>query len=319
MNKVLKLKKCNQKYLGKRVKTLANIKEWLHERNEKWWKEERTDLDLKYYVPTDILCEALADYEIGIPKHIQAYINKQNYGKYWQDYDIYNYMEMLCKKGKAEYIGADNSYNHSGNVQNDFNWHTFKMLDKEDRYIVLLAFHIGGDIRGNYTDYIVLEFDYEVGFEELLLCDLSHEYNLTFDLKIYNKIYAITPLALDEHLEVYDYGADEDICGIYGNDDESVKSSIIEKVMREYMSKNNIINRKDYIDFLNIISYHSIKETKQNYKYWVELLNKTNIYLIELKDDDITKEDKETYKEYVKFLLVRIKNELEIAESRGGI
>ena len=29
MNKVLKLKKCNQEYLGKRVKTLANIKEWL--------------------------------------------------------------------------------------------------------------------------------------------------------------------------------------------------------------------------------------------------------------------------------------------------
>ena len=45
MNKVLKLKKCNQRYLGKRVKTLANIKEWLHERNEQWWKEERTDLD----------------------------------------------------------------------------------------------------------------------------------------------------------------------------------------------------------------------------------------------------------------------------------
>ena len=37
MNKVLKLKKYNQKYLGKRIKTLVNIKEWLHEKNEKWW------------------------------------------------------------------------------------------------------------------------------------------------------------------------------------------------------------------------------------------------------------------------------------------
>lgn len=233
MNKVLKLKKCNQKYLGKRVKTLANIKEWLHEKNEQWWKEERTDLDLKYYVPTDILCEALADYEIGIPKHIQAYIDKQNYGKYWQDYNIGSYMEMLCRQGKAKYIGADNSYNHSGKVQNDFDWQTFKMLDKEDRYIVLLAFHIGGDIRGNYTDYVVLEFDYEVGFEELLLCNLSCEYGLTFDLKVDDKIYAITPFALDECLEVYDCKAEENIYGIWGSDDESVIEQIREKLEEE--------------------------------------------------------------------------------------
>lgn len=103
------------------------------------------------------------------------------------------------------------------------------MLDEEDKYIVLLAFHIAGDIRANYTDYIVLEFDYEIGFEELMN-EISYEYGLTFDLEIDGKIYEITPFVFDECLEVYDREKDNYIYGIFGTDDEEVTEQIREKL-----------------------------------------------------------------------------------------
>ena len=56
---------------------------------------------------------------------------------------------------------------------------------------------------------------------------------MTFDLKVDDKIYAITPFALDECLEVYDCKAEENIYGIWGSDDESVIEQIREKLKEE--------------------------------------------------------------------------------------
>ena len=211
------------------IKRLKEIKEFLKEKNDYWWNEERKDLDLKYYVPTDVICQVLEDYEVGISKEVNDIIEKKNKDRYIFCYDEYNYYEDLVEQGKAKYLGGDNTYNHCGKVQNDFQWHTFKMLDEEDKYIVLLAFHIAGDIRANYTDYIVLEFDYEIGFEELMN-EISYEYGLTFDLEIDGKIYEITPFVFDECLEVYDREKDNYIYGIFGTDDEEVTEQIREKL-----------------------------------------------------------------------------------------
>lgn len=212
------------------VKKLNEIREFLKKQNDHWWNEERKDLDLKYYVPTDIICQALEDYEVGISKEIADIIEEKNKDHYFTFYDEYNYYEDLVEQGKAKYLGGDNTYNHCGKVQNDFQWHTFKMLDEEDKYIVLLAFHIGGDIRGNYTDYIVLEFDYEVGFEEYMMSEISYEYGLTFDLEVNGKVYEITPFVFDECLEVYDREKDDYIYGIFETDDEEVIEQIKEKL-----------------------------------------------------------------------------------------
>lgn len=105
------------------------------------------------------------------------------------------------------------------------------------------------------------------------------------------------------------------IYGVWGNDDESVKSLIIEKVMREYMNNNDIIDRQEYNNFLEIESYRSIEETRLNYKKQKALLNKTDIYIME--DEKLSEQDKKIYKEYVEFLVIRIKKELELAEKRS--
>lgn len=213
------------------IKKLKEIQEFLKEKNDYWWSKERPDLDLKYYVPTDVICEGLAEYERGLTqeeyKAIYGEEHEEN-KKWWNSYDELDYFQSL--EG-AEYLGGDNTYNHSGNVQNDFQWHTIKLSD--DKYIVLLAFHIGGDIRGNYTDYIVLEFDYEIGFEEYMGGEISYEYGLTFDLEVDNKKYAITPFCFDECVEVYDKETDDYIYGVWGNTDEDVAETIREKLKEE--------------------------------------------------------------------------------------
>lgn len=294
------------------IKNLKEIKEMLHERNEYWWKEERPDLDLKYYIPTDVMCDSLAYYERGLTEEEYKAIYKENRQstRTFFSYDEYDYFTNL--EG-AEYLGEDNTYNHSGNVQNDFQWHTIKLND--DTYIVLLAFHIGGDIRGNYTDYVVLEFDYEVGFEEFMGGEISWENGLTFDLDIFGKTFEITPMAFDECVEVYDREKDDYVYGVWGNDDESVRSLIIEKVMREYMNENDIIDRQEYNNFLEIESYRNIEETRLNYEKQKALLNKTDMYLME--DKKLSEQDRKIYKKYVEFLVIRIKKELEFAEKRS--
>ena len=194
------------------MKQLKDIREYMKIKNKYWWENERKDLDLKYYIPTDIICEALEDYEIDIP---------DEYKDRTEDY--YTFLEG----NSIENFGGDNTYNHGIRVQNDFNWTTFQL---EDSYIVLLAFHIGGDIRGNYTEFIALHFDYESEFLELM-DDIPYEYNLSFTLNIEDRKFDITPI-FDECLDVYDVENDENIYGIYESTDEEVKEQIKEKLRK---------------------------------------------------------------------------------------
>lgn len=205
------------------IKKLKEIKKFLKEKNDYWWNEERKDLDLKYYVPTDIICEELEQYEIGIPKDIYDFLGGEKMYDGWYNGSVASYLEGHC----LENFRGDNTYNHSGRPQNDFNWQTFKI--EKDKYWVVLMFHIGGDIRGNYTDEILLEFEYDTQFLEVIQ-DLGQNYDLTFDLEVKGKTYAITPFVFDECLEVYDSETDDYIYHIFGTDDEEVIAQIEEQV-----------------------------------------------------------------------------------------
>lgn len=290
------------------IKNLKKIKEMLHERNEYWWKEERPDLDLKYYVPTDIICDSLAYYERGLTEEeYKAIYGEEGRKKdtYFNTYDELDYFQNL---DGAEYFGGDNTYNHSGNVQNDFQWHTIKLDD--DVYIVLLAFHIGGDIRGNYTDYVVLEFDYEVGFEEFMGGEISYENGLGFELDVDGKNYDITPLVFDECVEVYDIETEDYIYGIWGNDDETVREMIRKKVIQNYMEDNNIITRDNSFLEIDSFSYDDkdrIKESKKNYNKWVRLLEKAKEHIG--KSNKLDKE-KGVLNNHIQCLLLSIKEDL---------
>lgn len=203
------------------IKNLKEIREMLKEVNNKHWNEERTDLDLKYYVPTDMICEELEPFEIGIEKSVYDYIEKQE-GKNWFSY--YGITDYFEENGYEEIGNGDNTYNHCGRPQNDFNWQTFK---KNDEYYVVMSFHLGGDIRGNYTDDIVLKFDYDTQFYEVL-DDLL--YRVVFEFEHNGKTYQLTPNVFDECLEVYDIETDDYIYGIYTDNDEDTHALLDEKL-----------------------------------------------------------------------------------------
>ena len=142
------------------MKKLKEIKKYLHEFNENWWGNERKDLDLKYYVPTDLICDVLAEYEVD-----DRGLTTEELYEYYGD----NYNETEC----------GNTYNWSYRVQNDFSFHFY---DLGDTKICLLAFHISGDVRGNYTDCVVLKFAYEGELWERLFEACYGE--LGFDIEV---------------------------------------------------------------------------------------------------------------------------------------
>lgn len=86
------------------IKRLKEVKEYLKIINDKWWNEERTDLDLKYYVPTDIICECLLDFEVGIPKNIyDEVLGGDDSYKCWNN-SYSNYLEGIVLKHFVEII-----------------------------------------------------------------------------------------------------------------------------------------------------------------------------------------------------------------------
>lgn len=76
-----------------------------------------------------------------------------------QEYVDYMEDELMCWKE----VSHGNSYNWSAPVSHDFDYKIFQDLDA-GRFFVQLMVHRFGDVRANYTEYALLEFDYEEDF-----------------------------------------------------------------------------------------------------------------------------------------------------------
>jgi len=106
---------------------------------------------------------------------------------------VEDYLEYMEELGALEEESADNSYNWSGNVSNHFNFQTYEHEDGS--VYVEFKVHLYGDVRGNYTDSVLLKFDDEHAFLEAISeCDSSEDY----------KGYTIHFSALNEGYEILD-------------------------------------------------------------------------------------------------------------------
>lgn len=56
----------------------------------------------------------------------------------------------------GDYVEAYNSYNWSGNIDHHMQWYVVKV---HNRNYMILSFHRFGDVRCNYTDQVVLNYD----------------------------------------------------------------------------------------------------------------------------------------------------------------
>ena len=124
-------------------------------------------------------------------------------------------LDALAEYGYIEdtYFAADNSYNWSAPVSNDFDFKVYRDF-VSDGVFVDFSVHRFGDVRGNYTDSVIYHFDSVDEFYELLLnCNKYVQignYGVCFDL-------------FNDGFDVYDEAGNY-ICTAHGDYDDVVKT-----------------------------------------------------------------------------------------------
>lgn len=111
------------------------------------------------------------------------------------------------------YFAADNSYNWSAPVSNDFDFKLYRDVVSGGVFVDFMV-HRFGDVRGNYTDSVIYHFDSIVEFDELLL-----NCNKYVQIGNYEVVVDIT----NDGFEVYD-DAGNYILTAYGDYDDIVEA-----------------------------------------------------------------------------------------------
>lgn len=77
---------------------------------------------------------------------------------------------------------GDNTYNYSGYLSNELNFHSFNSM-YDDKVLVAYSIHVGLDVRAGYTDSVWIEYDSEYDF----VCHLTQRFLLgDFEIEGYN-------------------------------------------------------------------------------------------------------------------------------------
>lgn len=168
------------------------------------------------------IVEALKPYEINF---------KARYGVDFDDvvyYDAqgnYNFIDLD--------ITSDNSYNWSAQVV--FNYNEIKVIDRYDydhKYITI-KFHRYGDVRGNYTDYMVLDMSLDEFYE--VLRESSQVY---CDVEIKGINYSISTDIFKEACVFDIYSDDLDAYDQYLDIDNLRNKKDIKKGLIEFLNKD---------------------------------------------------------------------------------
>lgn len=123
----------------------------------------------------------------------------------------YGYINDDC-----DYKG-DNSYNWGGNVSHDFDIKIYNNAFDGGVFVEFKA-HRFGDVRGNYTESVILQFDNAYTFWECIEeCDKYES------IEVDGKTYNYTVSALSDTYEVTDEEGNY-ICEAYGEEDDIIEA-----------------------------------------------------------------------------------------------
>ena len=89
--------------------------------------------------------------------------------------NVENMIDFLEDCYEYEEVDCNNTYNWSAPIDHDFYYHIYKSKINDTIYI-RMAVHIYGDVRGNYTDEFLLQFDYIEEFYEVLTYSNKYYY-----------------------------------------------------------------------------------------------------------------------------------------------
>jgi hypothetical protein len=102
--------------------------------------------------------------------------------------------------GNRNYVEAFNSYNWSGNIDHDMQWY---VVEVNKRKYMILSFHRYGDVRVNYTDEVVLNYD-DIDKDDFLNAIIESDQHDT--LEVDGVAYTFQVSALNEGVEVFQDG-----------------------------------------------------------------------------------------------------------------
>ena len=172
------------------------------------------------------IIRALAPYEIDFKK------------LYNVDFD-----DVIYEDKEGNYISLDtdykntanNSYNWSSQVV--FNYQQIQVINKYDYEHVYIAinFHRYGDVRGNYTDYMVLDMNMDEFYE--VVADASRVYA---KVNINNVDYELYTDCFKEGclFDIYSNDNNIDDYDVYLDIDNLRSKAIIKKALRDYLKEN---------------------------------------------------------------------------------
>lgn len=121
---------------------------------------------------------------------------------------------------------GDNTYNWNANISNDLLMYS---QEGDNELTLVMAVHLRGDIRGNYSDYFAVKMDGFYEFYELESM-IQHKYitdTLVADINLMNECY-----------NVYDYEHDEDLGEFYEIEIKDALPEIREE-QKELFSEEN--------------------------------------------------------------------------------
>ena len=128
-------------------------------------------------------------------------------------------LDEFHEMGILKEFQAGNSYNWAGNVSNDFNYYIYENVET-GQILVDFKVHRYGDVRGNYTNSVVLEFDDEYEFLEIL-----SEGRKTVYLNIDDAEYTAEVMATHDMIEIYNDEGDY-ITELYADDIEELETEL---------------------------------------------------------------------------------------------
>ena len=188
---------------------------------------------VKYWGDTVTLPNTVGDLEIdtiNILKDMEEYELDWYDFRYWAEDDDGNEIEVNIFEGcetaeeildaleeygyiEDTYFAADNSYNWSAPVSNDFDFKVYRDFVSGGVFVDFMV-HRFGDVRGNYTDSVIYHFGGADEFYELLS-------NCNKYVQIGN--YDVCVDIFNDGFEIYDEAGNY-ICTAYGDYDDIVEA-----------------------------------------------------------------------------------------------
>ena len=188
---------------------------------------DRSEKEILSITELDVV-EYLKEYEIDF-QDIYNYNNEDNNNIVDLDNFFYDNIEY------------DNLYINVKHSNNSYNWNcsaifNYDVLEINDIEYVAIKFHRYGDVRCNYTDYMLLKINSDEFYELLseLICYFDFDYkgnNISISYNIFNECSVYNLYSDDLDIDIYDTYIDIDNTNEY-----TTKESIV-----QFLKENNYL------------------------------------------------------------------------------